>query len=92
MSVVLLLAVLLLIGSGHNPDAAATLSSLAVASPAVLFLWLMRRAPYIDARPKMAAVAGLAYALLLPAGLLLLLSLGWLTSATSVLTMGAAWG
>jgi O-antigen/teichoic acid export membrane protein len=66
-----------------------TLAALAVASPAILLLWLMRRACYIDARPGVAASGGLAYALLLPLALLVVAELGLLTSASAILVVGA---
>jgi O-antigen/teichoic acid export membrane protein len=87
MSAVLLLGVLVVaLVSPSLPRA--TLAVLAVAAPGILYLWLMRRACYIDARPRRAAMAGLVYALLVPAGLFGLTRLSALTAASSLLLLG----
>ena len=51
VSVVLLLGLLFLAAFGHPYGMGWTIASLAVATPAILFLWLMRRACYIDSSP-----------------------------------------
>ena len=90
MSAALLLGLLVLTfvrpSSGWGP----ALAGLAVSAPAILFLWLMRRACYIEARPHLAAAAGLAYALLIPAGMLLLTHAGLLTGASAFINLAVA--
>jgi O-antigen/teichoic acid export membrane protein len=68
--------------------AAITLVALAVATPAILFFWLVRRACYLESRPRLAAAASLLYALIVPAGMLLLTQLGMLTAASGLLSLG----
>jgi O-antigen/teichoic acid export membrane protein len=67
--------------------AATTLAALAVSAPAILFLWLLRRACYIESRPRLAAASALVYALLVPAGMFSLTQVGVLTAASGVMTM-----
>jgi O-antigen/teichoic acid export membrane protein len=59
-----------------------------VAAPAILFLWLVRRACYIESRPRLAATASLVYALIVPAGMLLLTQFGMLTAASGLVSLG----
>jgi O-antigen/teichoic acid export membrane protein len=68
--------------------AATTLIALAVAAPGILFLWLMRRACYIESHPGLAAAGSMLYALLVPAGMLLLTQVGMLSAPSSLLTLG----
>ncbi len=56
-----------------------------VAAPFVLYLWLMRRACYVQARPALAAVAGLGYLLLLTGSTAAL-------SAADLLDGRSSWG
>ena len=88
LSVALVMVVGLL--SVLNPQfaAATTLVALGVAAPGILFLWLMRRACYIESRPGLAAAGSLLYALLVPAGMLLLKQAGMLSAPSSLLTLG----
>jgi O-antigen/teichoic acid export membrane protein len=90
MSVVLLLVVGVLTLLKPHFTAATTLVALSVAAPASLFLWLMRRACYIDSNPRLAAAASLVYALLVPAGVLLLWQIAMLTAASGLLALGLA--
>jgi O-antigen/teichoic acid export membrane protein len=90
MGVVLLLVVGVVTLLEPQFTAAATLAALAVATPAILLLWLVRRACYIESRPRPAAAASLVYALLVPAGMLLLTQVGMLTAASGLLTLGLA--
>lgn len=53
----------------HAPDLAMGLGSMALASPFILFLWLMRRACYVKLEPKRAALAGGGYLVFMLAGL-----------------------
>ena len=87
MGVVLLGAVAVLGWLRPLPTAGA-LIALAASAPAILFLWLARRACYIESRPRLAATGGLAYALLVPAGMVVLLRAGALTAASSLLMLG----
>ena len=90
MSVVLVLVVGALTLLKPQFTAATTLFALAVAAPAILFLWLVRRACYIESHPRLATAASLVYALLVPAGMLLLTQVGMLTAASGLLTLGLA--
>jgi O-antigen/teichoic acid export membrane protein len=88
MGVALLLTVAGLTVLQSPLRAAATLAALAVSAPAILFLWLVRRACYIESRPRLAAASALVYAVLVPAGMVLLTQVGVLTAASGVMTMG----
>ena len=88
MSVVLLLIVAALTVLHPTFAVSTTLAALAVSAPAILFLWLMRRACYIEARPRLAAASALVYSLLVPVGLFTLTRIGVLTAASGVMTMG----
>ena len=90
MSAALLLGLMVLAVVRPHSAAVSALVGLALSAPAILFLWLMRRACYIDARPGLAAAAGLAYSLLVPAGMLLLTRAGVLTAASALITLGIA--
>jgi O-antigen/teichoic acid export membrane protein len=61
-----------------------------VSAPAILFLWLVRRACYIESRPRLATAAALVYALLVPAGMLLLTQVGVLTAASGLMILGVS--
>lgn len=85
----ILLTVLTAFAVLHRPLATTTtLIALALSAPGILFLWLMRRACYIDSRPHLAAVAGLVYALLVPVGLLLLMRVDALTAGSGLVILG----
>jgi O-antigen/teichoic acid export membrane protein len=88
MGVVLLLVVAALTVLQPPFMAATTLAALAVSAPAILFLWLMRRACYIESRPRLAAASGLVYALIVPAGMFSLKHVGALTAASGLMIMG----
>jgi O-antigen/teichoic acid export membrane protein len=90
LSVVILLVLLVLALAGSSPGPVGPLGALAVSAPAILFLWLARRACYINAQPALAAAGGLIYAVLVPVAMLLLTTLGRLTAASALLTLGAA--
>jgi O-antigen/teichoic acid export membrane protein len=90
MAVVLLLAIGALALLKPQFTAATTLAALAVAAPAILFLWLMRRACYIESRTRLAAGTALVYALLVTAGIFVLWQGGLLTAASGLLTQGLA--
>jgi O-antigen/teichoic acid export membrane protein len=67
-----------------------TLAAVAISAPGILFLWLMRRACYIESRPRLAAAAGLVFVLLIPAGLLVMTNATTLTAATGLVIVGVA--
>jgi O-antigen/teichoic acid export membrane protein len=90
MGVALLLVVGVLTLLEPQFTATITLAALAVAAPAILFFWLVRRACYIESHPRLAAAASLVYALLVPAGMLLQWQFGTLTAASGLLTLGVA--
>jgi O-antigen/teichoic acid export membrane protein len=68
--------------------AGSTLASLAVAGPAILFLWLARRACYIESNPGLAVQGSALYALLVPAGMYLLTVTHMLSAPSSMLSLG----
>jgi O-antigen/teichoic acid export membrane protein len=90
MGVVLLLVIAALTVLKPHFTAATTFAALTVAAPAILFLWLVRRACYIESHPRLATAASLVYALLVPAGILLLRQVDVLTAASGLLTLGLA--
>ncbi len=85
---VVLLGTVAVLGWLRPLPTAGALVALAVSAPAILFLWLARRACYIESRPRLAATGGLAYALLVPAGMVVLLRADALTAASSLLMLG----
>jgi len=90
MGVVLLMVVGALALLEPQLPAGAALVALAVSAPGTLFLWLARRACYVDSHPRLAASAATVYAVLVPAGMLLLWQVAVLTPGSAMLTMGAA--
>jgi O-antigen/teichoic acid export membrane protein len=97
MSLVLLVGLLVLVVARRSVPAAPTLVALSVAAPGILFLWLTRRAAYIDSRPRLAAAAGAWYAVLVLLAMVLLTRVdrltaasAWLMSALASLLAGAA--
>lgn len=62
----------------------------ALASPLILFAWLLRRAFYIDAQPARAALGSLVYLFTLLGGLVLLWNRGLLSAFSAFLAMGVA--
>jgi O-antigen/teichoic acid export membrane protein len=67
-----------------------SLLGLALASPAILSYWLLRRLCYLHSRPEMALRGSVLYGLLLAAGLWLCRRLGWISPASAFLLMGLA--
>jgi len=90
MSVALLSGLLVVALMGSPSGSTPALAGLAVSAPAILFLWLMRRACYIETRPRLAATSGLAYALLVSAGMVLLTREDALTAASALMAFGLA--
>lgn len=90
MGVVLLLVVAALTLVKPQFAAATTLAALAVSAPAILFMWLVRRACYIESRPRLAAASALVYALIVPAGMFLLTHVGALTAGSGLMIMGVS--
>jgi O-antigen/teichoic acid export membrane protein len=83
------LAALVLWGAG-SPPAAWAMLGLAAASPALLLLWLVRRAFYVSLRPGWAAIGDGIYLVAVVAGLAALAEWSSLTPARAFLTMGGA--
>jgi O-antigen/teichoic acid export membrane protein len=90
MGVVLLIVVGTLALLEPRLPAATALVALAVSAPGILFLWLARRACYVDSHTRLAASAATVYAVLVPAGILLLWQAAILTPGSAMLTMGVA--
>lgn len=66
------------------------LLTLALAQPFILFMWLMRRACYVQLAPRWSAAGGLVYALLVVAGSYVLHVQSWLNASTALLLMSIA--
>jgi O-antigen/teichoic acid export membrane protein len=73
-------------GSGLAP----VLFALALASPFILFQWIMRRACYVNLQPRLAAYAGGLYMALVLAGAWLLYAQSWLGAAQALGVMALA--
>ena len=86
----LLAAAAFLLGRLYSPEVERAFLALAVAAPAILLLWLLRRAFYARLDPRWAAAGGGVYLLILLAGGLALHAAGRLTPATGFLAMAAA--
>lgn len=67
-----------------------TFLGLAIASPFILFQWLMRRACYINLQPQLAAIAGTGYMALILIGAFGLYHYKWLGPATALFIMAFA--
>jgi O-antigen/teichoic acid export membrane protein len=76
--------------AGASRQVTHALVALAVATPFVLFQWLMRRACYVRSRVPDAAIAGAMYMVQLFAGAVLLSGAGALSAPAAFLLMGAA--
>lgn len=74
----------------HSVEMAQSLGSMALASPFILFLWLMRRACYVKLEPRRAAFAGAGYLMLMLAGLFSLKNTGHLSVFTACVVMAAS--
>jgi hypothetical protein len=66
------------------------LMGLAVASPCILLLWLVRRGFYVSSNPQWASIGSGLYLLVTVAGTYKLYQHGWLTVASAFLVMGAS--
>jgi O-antigen/teichoic acid export membrane protein len=88
MAVLLSLIVVVLMLLQPDLRLAGTLIALAASAPAILLLWLMRRACYLESLPHVAAAAGLAYAVLVPAGMLVLTRADVLTAGDALILLG----
>lgn len=86
--VLLAISVALWIAGLDTPSGA--FAGLAVSSPFMLLLWLLRRAFYVSAEPLRAAAGDALYLTLALVGLFLLLRLGSPTPGLAFLVMGAA--
>lgn len=84
------LAGLVLWRIGDNSTLTPAMFGLAIASPFILFQWLMRRACYVNTRPRLAAGAGALYMGVMAAGVYTLFLFGWLAAATGLLVMAVA--
>ncbi len=71
-------------------DVWAVVATLALASPLILFQWLMRRACYAALRPRRAALAALVYFAAVMAGAYAMYRVGVLTAPVALLLMGMA--
>lgn len=68
----------------------ASLAALSLCSSVIFYQWLLRRACYIRMEPKVAAVGGLVYLLVMVSGASVLRVLECLTPVTGVLMLAAA--
>jgi O-antigen/teichoic acid export membrane protein len=83
-----LLAAAVGVGFWGQGSVALSLLALAVASPFILLLWLMRRRCYVQFAPHLAASGGLVYMGLLLGGAYLMFVAGVLSSPSAFLLMG----
>lgn len=89
--IALILAVAaLLFWQFDSNDMAQGLIGLAVASPLILLLWLVRRAFYVQLKPHWSATGGALYLLVMLAGIYGLYQKHWLSVVGSFLVMGLA--
>ena len=72
------------------PDLFESLAGLAVASPFILFMWLMRRPFYVRSQPQWSATGGALYLGLMSVGLYVLFAVQRLSVASSLLVMAGA--
>jgi O-antigen/teichoic acid export membrane protein len=73
-----------------GPEVAAALLALAVATPLILLLWLIRRVCYMRNKPYLGASGGLFYMAVLMGGAYVLFRLEWLSSPAAFILMGVA--
>jgi O-antigen/teichoic acid export membrane protein len=69
---------------------AQTVWALALSSPFILFLWLVRRACYVRMSPHLAGYAGMMYLLVIVISILLLFQSEMLTGPIALLVLGTA--
>jgi O-antigen/teichoic acid export membrane protein len=72
------------------PDFFESLGGLSIASPFILFMWLMRRSFYVRSQPQWSATGGALYLGLMSAGLYGLFAAQRLSAASSLIVMGVA--
>jgi O-antigen/teichoic acid export membrane protein len=89
IGVILAVLALVLRWSGF-PDLFESLGGLAVASPFILFLWLMRRPFYVRSQPQWSAAGGVLYLGLMSVGFYGLFAVQRLSAASSLLVMAGA--
>ena len=73
-----------------SEDMAWAMAGLALSSPFILFLWLLRLAFYVRVQPQWAATGGVLYVVLMLAGMCGLYWKRWLSAALALLVMGLA--
>jgi O-antigen/teichoic acid export membrane protein len=73
-----------------SPDLCESLGGLAIASPFILFMWLMRRPFYVRSQPQWSATGGALYLGLMFAGLYGLFATQQLSAASCLIVMGVA--
>lgn len=86
----LLAAAAICAAAGFGTQLPGCLAAMALATPAVLLLWLVRGAWYLRLEPVPAVWGAALYAAILIPGVLLLQSAQLLSAVTGILTMGAA--
>ena len=86
----ILAVVVLLFRQFGSVALAHALSGLAIASPFILLLWLLRRAFYVCFQPQWAATGGALYLLLMTAGLYGLYEVHWISPFWVLALMGVA--
>lgn len=89
IAVVLALAALVFWWLGSK-EMAQALTGLAIASPLILLLWLVRRAFYVRVQPQWAATGGALYLLLMLIGMYGLDQKGWLSTSSVLVVMGVS--
>lgn len=85
---ILSLGIGLFVWNVGRPFEAQTIWALALSSPFILFLWLVRRACYVRRSPHLAGYAGLIYLLIMVVHIILLYQSEWLTVPIAYLILG----
>lgn len=75
---------------GDKQLLASSLWGFAIAAPAILFLWLIRRFCYVELQPELAARAGFLYLILMSVGIFCLNGTDWLAIFPALCVVGFA--
>lgn len=89
-SAILLAGAAIVLGRIYSGAVGRAFLALAIASPFILLLWLLRRAFYVRLDPHWAATGGVLYLLVLLGSALALRAVGRLTAATGIFAMACA--
>jgi O-antigen/teichoic acid export membrane protein len=85
---ILLLGTSVILGLMGSGMLSVAFLGLALAGPLICFLWLVRRACYARLEPRLAALGGALYMVLMVAGAFALYRGGWLSTSSALAVMG----